>query len=249
MKKRYLFILWLFITFNSFGQRVELGGGLGVSNYRGDFTPIPKLKNTSYSIQGTFKYNLTAYLSLRFNLSYTHLNIQNQETILPISGSENDYFFRSKLFDNQVSLEYYFLNFNVKKPKPPISPYFHTGIGLSAFRTTTPSNESDDIIPVNSSFTLVYGLGLKYRLNDKFNLYAEFSTINSFSDELDNFKTSTFDDDFNKIRQSNFQGKDTYYTFTLGFTYRFISSSCRPFLQGPSPPAYKKRNRKYDRPF
>ena len=233
------YILVLLVVPVALGQRVELGAGLGLANYRGDITPMPNLKNTTFSTYSRFLYSFNKFLNFRFNVSYTKLKITYGNGLLGNARPAVGYFFSSNLLESQFGLEYYFLNFNTKRPKPRVSPYIHLALGLAAFKTKTPENSSELFIPVERAFNLSYGIGLKYRLSEKLNVATEISTRNSFSDQIDHVANEG----------TNPDRKDSYYVWSVGIFYRFPSSSCRPFLNGPSPPQYKKRTNKYDRPF
>lgn len=235
----FFFFSILLLTQSAIAQRIELGAGLGPSNYRGDITPTPNLKNTTFTAYARFIYSLNKFLNFRLNLSYTKLDITYGNGLLSDTRPEAGYFFNSNLFESQLGLEYHFLDFNVKEPNPRISPYIHLALGLLAYKTKTPTNADELFVPIERTYNLGYGIGLKYRLNKKFNITTELATRNSFSDNID----------FVVGEGTNPSRKDTYYVWSFGLSYRFPTSSCRPFLNGPTPVKYRKFNRKYDRPF
>lgn len=181
----------------------------GVSNYQGDLGPSNlrvSLGKTHASVGGFLRYNFNDYLTGRVNLAYATL-----------SGDDARYdrgrnlSFRSSILEFAAIGEFNIMGYQPYALQRPFSPYIFVGIGFTHFNPRTKlDGEWIELQPLGtegqgiegypspySLFTLAIpvGGGLKYAINDKWNIGIEMGVRKVFTDYLDDVSTSYVDPD------------------------------------------------------
>ena len=115
----------------------------------------------------------------------------------------------SHLIDLGLTAEFNFLNYGIgpayKKYKR-ISPYMVAGVGF-VFAICDGHNQA--------SFTIPFGIGVKYKLKERLNLGFEFTMRKEFSDRIDGL-SDLFD-----IKHSFAKNTDWYSFATFTVAYEF----------------------------
>lgn len=164
---RYCFMTVLFFSFltaNSQAwkrERMEVGGGIGVTNFLGDLGGSsseggnygPQDLNFSasrYVVQGTFRYYLRPNMTARASLSYAKLAGDDADSKNP-TRKDRGLKFRAPIFEASAIYEFYFLSERTKGmyrlrgskglKKLKLDGYLFAGIGLFYFN---PKGEAED---------------------------------------------------------------------------------------------------------
>lgn len=190
--------------------RFEAGAALGMSGYLGDVNKSNLFKHPGFGGGFLFRYIMNYRWSLKANL-YT----------ASISGSSTDfndvfpgnvsYKFKSQLYDLGAQMEFNFFNFGIGykyKRLHRIAPYITAGMG--AVMGVCDGNTS-------VAFCLPFGAGVKYKINERLNIGAEFTMRKVFGDKMDNFSL----DDLNGIKSSALKNTDWFSLIMVSVTYEF----------------------------
>ncbi|GHB30436.1 type IX secretion system protein PorG [Mongoliitalea lutea] len=219
-------------------QKYDLGGGLGVAAYSGEI--VRRLDQGRVGLQGTFfgRRNFDNVWSLRGGLSFARISAADSITRLDPAAVYRDAFFKGNIWEASAVMEYHFLDFMHPQAQFRFSPYGFFGLGFTyysgegrsflleqpeRYRTTTP------VIP--------FGLGIKYRLNDRWILAAELGFRATFTDNLDKIEGNLnviprFEPPANGQPQAfgynaaNYSDRDWYYFFGLTISYSLSSVKC-----------------------
>ncbi|MCB9284215.1 MAG: outer membrane beta-barrel protein [Lewinellaceae bacterium] len=197
-------LLLIFFCFSTVqAQFLELGGNLGVSNYRGD------LSNNSVSLylketKGSFglfgAYHFNDLFALRLGAQYAAIAGSDANSPDEIIRSRN-LSFRSLLIEGSLVGELYIPGFQPYNLSKPLSPYIFAGIAGAYFNPKTEfGGETVSLQPLGTegqgmsgfgakysrvAFSIPFGLGVKLAVTDLFNVGVELGLRRSFSDYLD----------------------------------------------------------------
>lgn len=265
MKKLFFIGFWLFSTSFLLAQRHEIGVKFGTSNIVGDIGKtnyiqvIPEsLNKTPLMIGISYKRNFNPYQGVKLALGYhsVYFNDANaKETYRYNRTLSND----NDILEGSLTFEYNFFPINDELRKPMFSPYIFGGISILSFDKPstlyTVSNDGTDYnikaIPEATqrkiSGGIPFGLGLKYKFNYNWAIYAEATFRPTFSDDLDynNVLNSTyrvkyenitdadmpnavqaFNEYIDKNQIGNLNSKDWLNSISLGISYSFGRPPC-----------------------
>ena len=188
--------------------KYEVGPTLGVTGYLGECNNGMLFKHPSVTAGGIFRYNHNSRWAFKANLNYANLRGHSMydETWYPEGAN---YTFSSHLIDAGLTAEFNFLNFGrgpAYKKYKPISPYMVAGVGF-VFAMCGGHNYA--------SFTIPFGIGVKYKFKDKVNLVFEFTMRKEFSDRIDGY-SDLFD-----IKHSFAKNTDWYSFATVTASFEF----------------------------
>ena len=156
--------------------KLELGGGVGIVSYQGDFNGNI-LKNLQPMGTLLAKYRFDPRRALALNVSYGQLkgSSKDAKTYFPLTTT---YDFNSKVVDAGLRLEYNFwpygTGFEYRGAKR-LTPYMAFGVGM------TIAKADKTVVGAN----LPIGVGVKYKIADRLNLAAEWAMHITTSDRLD----------------------------------------------------------------
>jgi opacity protein-like surface antigen len=199
-------------------QKIELGGGLGVFNYKGDISPSFKFRFFKPGGSLFFRYNPNQALSLRAELAAGLIGAADEYSKDPFQQARN-LSFRTRITEASAVAEYNFLDYAEKRFAVNWTPYVFGGLGVSKFKP--------DVVTDNyktTSLVLPYGVGIKYQIRRPWNIGLEYGTRKTFSDYYDNLggdPKSTV-----KLEQGDPSRKDTYYYIRLSISYTFYRIVC-----------------------
>lgn len=194
--------------------RMEIGGGVGMMNYLGDFNRNP-LKGFQPMGGAVLKYKMNPRMAWSAGLNYGQLkgSTTNVDTWYPeLADSPLD--FTTKVVDFSVRYEYNFWPFGTGREyygAQPLTPFMALGAGL----TFADGNESA------TAFQVPIGVGVKYKLKQRLNLTAEWMMHITGSDKLDGMI-----DPYGIKSTGLFKNTDCYTTFQVSLTYEFMER-CR----------------------
>ena len=212
MMKRTLFIaLFTMLTVTAAvaqQYKYEVGPSLGMTGYLGEANNGNLFKHPSFTLGGIFRYNHNSRWAFKANLNYANIrgNSKDDENQYP---DGIDYDFNSSLIDVGFTAEFNFLNFGrgpMYKKLKPISPYMVAGVGF-VFAICDGHNQA--------SFTIPFGIGVKYKHKEKLNMSFEFTMRKEFSDRIDGLS------DLYGIKHSFAKNTDWYSFAQFTVSYEF----------------------------
>lgn len=211
MKRTLLIaLLTLFTVTTAVAQqyKYEVGPSLGMTGYLGDANNGNLFKHPSFTVGGIFRYNHNSRWAFKANLNYANIrgNSKDDENQYP---DGIDYDFNSSLIDLGLTAEFNFLNFGrgpLYKKLKPISPYMVAGVGF-VFAVCDGHNQA--------SFTVPFGIGVKYKHKERLNLSFEFTMRKEFSDRIDGLS------DLFGIKHSFAKNTDWYSFAQFTVSYEF----------------------------
>ena len=211
MKRTLLIaLLTLFTVTSAVAQqyKYEVGPSLGMTGYLGDANNGNLFKHPSFTVGGIFRYNHNSRWAFKANLNYANIrgNSKDDENQYP---DGIDYDFNSSLIDLGLTAEFNFLNFGrgpLYKKLKPISPYMVAGVGF-VFAVCDGHNQA--------SFTVPFGIGVKYKHKDRLNMSFEFTMRKEFSDRIDGLS------DLFGIKHSFAKNTDWYSFAQFTVSYEF----------------------------
>lgn len=190
--------------------KFDIGASLGMSGYIGDANSSNIFKKPGFDAEASFRYLPDTRWAIRGVFSTFSLNgsTEGMKNILP---GEAVYTFSSQVYELSARAEFNFLPYGIGetyKRLKRISPYLTLGIGgaISASGGNTAA-----------AFTIPMGFGVKFKLNPRMNLNAEFTMTKAFSDHIDGKELS----DLNQIKSAFYKNTDWYSRITVGFSYEF----------------------------
>ena len=192
--------------------RLEIGGGIGVVSYQGDFNGNI-LKNLQPMATVLAKYRFDPRRALALNVSYGQLkgSSKDAKTYFPLPAT---YDFTSKVVDAGLRLEYNFwpygTGFEYRGAKR-LTPYIAIGLGITvanADKTTVGAN-----MPI--------GVGVKYKMADRLNLSAEWAMHITTNDRLDGIE-----DPYGIQSSGLFKNTDCYSHLRVSLSYD-LWAKCR----------------------
>jgi opacity protein-like surface antigen len=201
-----------------FAQKIEIGAGLGGFNYKGDISPSVRARFFKPAGSLFFRYNPSQALSLRAEFAGGIIGAADKNSKDPFQQTRN-LSFTTRIIEGSAVAEYNFLNFQERRFAVNWSPYVFGGIGYSKFNPNVQTSAYK-----TSSFTLPYGVGIKYQIRRPWNIGIEYGARKTFTDYLDNLggePTST-----DKLQQGDPSLKDNYYYLRLSVSYTFYKIVC-----------------------
>lgn len=214
--------LALSITDSANAQGLEIGGGLGIANVTGDVSRTFEFGEAGFAGQLFVRYNFSNVVSARATGMVGFIRGADNPNPNDPFADLRDAEFQRTVLESSAVIEYNFLDYKERNSLINWSPYFFAGFGLSAYTAKAKDSDYSRIQPV-----IPFGLGVKYRLTEQWNLEFEFGARTTFFDHLD--KVSDVDNP-NKLRPTygNELDNDWYYFTGISVSYTFFSIPC-PF--------------------
>ena len=217
--KNSFFFFCILLSINSIAQKIEIGGGLGAMNYKGDISP--DFHPTFAQLGGhiLLRYNLKKDITFRFgaNLGSIYANDNDvNDSFNKLRGQT----FKTSIREVSLITEYNFFSYQYSRMHKDWSPYVFGGVAFMSFtpRDTPVSDykQAGVVIP--------FGIGVKYNLSGPWDLNVEFGTRKTFTDYLDNLGGDN--PALSRNVQNDYSRGDMYYYTSLGVTYKFIRVIC-----------------------
>lgn len=192
--------------------RAELGGGIGVVAYEGDFNGnLFKNMQPMMTLIGRYKFN--PRMAIAMNVSYGKIKGSSKDvkTYYPTLVKEE---FNHGLLDAGFKYEYNFWPFGTGKEyrgAKRLTPYIGIGVGVTFVKP-----EKTEV-----AMNLPIGAGVKYKVADRMNLALEWVMHITTSDMLDGVK-----DPYGIQSSGLFKNTDCYSHLQLSLTYD-IWAKCR----------------------
>jgi len=205
MRNILIFII-LFIPVLASAQ-MEVGLMAGASNYQGDLAPEStgaSFGQTHAAFGGFFRYNITNHITARLNVFYGTLSGDDAKAESNWR-KERNLSFRTRVLEAGLTCEYNILGYQPYNYEKVFSPYIFAGI--TGFRYNPEAyydNRWIELQPLGTegqglpdrpeqysrvSFAIPFGFGVKYAINDKWNVGLEAGFRKTFTDYLDDVST------------------------------------------------------------
>ena len=187
--------------------RLEVGGGVGVVTYLGDFNSgLFKEMQPMGSLLAKYRFDPRRAMAL--NISYGQLkgSSKNEKTYYP---EHQDYQFKTSLVDVGLRYEYNFWPFGTDleyRGAKRLTPYIFIGLGA----TVAKPDSIKTVLAVN----VPLGGGVKYKIADRLNMGIEWAIHFSSSDKLDGVE-----DPYGIKSSGVFKNTDCYSQLRLSLTY------------------------------
>lgn len=195
--------------------RMEIGGGLGMLTYEGDFNGSI-LKFGQPMGAAVIRRNINPYHGFRLHLGVGKLkgSSKDAETYYP-GMKETPYEFSNLMGDLSATYEYNFWPYGTGRDyrgAKRLTPFIAIGLGATFAKT-----DDENVFTAN----LPIGAGVKYKLADRLNLGVEWNIHFSLSDKLDGRADPYL------IKSSGlFKNTDCYSALEVTLTYSFMAK-CR----------------------
>lgn len=185
--------------------RAELGGGIGLVTYEGDFNGnLFKNVQPMFTLLGRYKFNPRMALAMNISIGKIKGSSRNAKTYYPLT---EDIDFSHGLVDVGFRYEYNFWPYGTGKEyrgAQRLTPY--TFIGLGATFVKPEKTEVALNFPI--------GAGVKYKVGERVNLALEWAMHFTGSDMLDGVK-----DPYGIKSSGLFKNTDCYSHLRLSLTY------------------------------
>ena len=190
--------------------KFDFGGSVGLSGYIGEANASNPFSSAGFTADLAARYIIDTRWALRGALTYASLSgsTEGMANVLP---GNTVYSFSSSVFDLSVRGEVNFFSFGIGetyKRLRRISPYLAVGVGLSL----ASCDGNTAIAP-----SLPMAFGVRYKLKERLNIYAEFSMTKIFSDKVDGNQLL----DLNGIKTNFVKNTDWVSRIAVGVTYEF----------------------------
>lgn len=156
---------------------MEVGVAPGGSFYMGDANQNELFKDVRPSMNFLYRYNLNGRFSLKGLVGMSGIagSTQGQVFNFPTGVQLN---FDRKVADASVQLEWNFYQFGMPSyilGSSSVTPYVCAGIGMLGVKAST----------VKASAFIPMGLGLKWKVAERYNVGCEWTFRKTYTDELD----------------------------------------------------------------
>jgi Domain of unknown function (DUF6089) len=246
MKKALLCIL-VCTYYSIHAQRIELGGGLGPTFYKGDIQPTFRPLNPRAAANIFARYNHNRVFSFKVNGMAGYVGGDDAKSGNKLNVAR-DFSFLQTVGEYNAQAEYNFLNFRTGNGRYESNwtPYLFGGFGqyisLSRNFNSPGSTPQASQKPTGGKSALFYGIGYKKILNGRWNYGVEFGTRVPTRSK---FKDTTFDgfgydeagnpqsNYFISTISPNFEypntpQQDKYFYVSFSVSYLFYKVYCPP---------------------
>ena len=231
MGKKPIIFTFFILAFHAQAQIIqnnEVGGGVGVFTYSGDLVRNFNLLYSKPAFTVFYRRNVNKIVSFRAGLTFGKIGARDDREPIDVFAEQRDESFNLNMFEFSGVYEYHFLDWRDSKRRIRFTPYLFAGVGLFVFS----GNKTKPVEYSNAQFSVPFGGGVKYVLNPKWYLSAEFGVRKTFFDYLDNI--SGTDPSYKTYKQGNAFDNDNY--FFVGITLS------RTFYEIPCPVSPYKRS-------
>lgn len=217
--KKTLLLLSVLFPLVVLGQQSEVGFGIGAFNYTGDLSHNYNVLNSKPAATLFYRANLSKVISFRAGFTGGKVGANDKRQNENFADQRNASF-NVFLLEASTIFEYHFLNWRDDRHMLRFTPYLFGGLGL--FGISGAQNKPEQYSNVQGM--IPFGAGIKYIVNPKWYVAAEFGARKTFFDYLDN--TSVGDQRFKNYQYGNPNNNDMYYFFGISVTRTFYDIPC-----------------------
>ncbi len=212
--------LWGAFCFDVQAQRINIGGGVGGFNYKGDMSPTFNPRNYLPGGHLLFRYNASPAVSFKLAGTLGIAGAKDSRSSDPFIQNRNQSF-RTNVLEWSAITEYNFLNYSQKRKANNWTPYLFGGVSYYNF---SPQPQTSDY--KTAQLNIPYGVGVKWEFRRPWSIEVEFGTRKLFTDYFDdlgdNIPLSQ------RTRLGNPALRDQYYYTSITLSYTFYTIFCPP---------------------
>ena len=259
MPKFVLFIFLVFISYSLQAQTYEFGAGAGAAGYMGDLNISNPLKVSGPEASLFFKYNFDGYWGARLNFTLGQISGADS-TSSSTQQRQRNLSFTTNLSEVSLVGEFNFFKYIPEIGKNRFTPYVYFGVAIAGYNPTTIyqgtkyslrdlETEGEKKPYPSSTFSIPYGVGVRYNILGRLTLGAEIGYRNSNTDYLDD--VSGYYPDKNKLsspvsvalsdrsgektgvyvgspgtQRGDLAPRDTYFFTQITISYTIITRKC-----------------------
>ena len=190
--------------------RFDIGAGLGMTGYLGDANTANLWSEPGWDFEALFRYIANPRWAFKTNFYAGNLRGDSSKMTNVFPGGET-FSFSTTFYELGEMVEFNFFNYGMgetyRKLKR-ISPYIAAGIEMTVWSIDGKTG---------AAFNIPLGVGLKYKLSQRWNIGFEFLMKKTFSDRLDGEQLK----DPYGIKSSFMKNTDWYSTMSLTISYEF----------------------------
>ncbi|MGC9150352.1 MAG: DUF6089 family protein [Microbacter sp.] len=189
-----------------FEHTIEIGPTIGSSFYLGEANQT-LFKNSQFAFGGVIRYPLNTRFALSLEALTGSFYGQFKDANLKTCEFKNSFFFTSAHVEfNFFSYDQY----NLALESSTINPYILGGLGIVSYQSSgTP--------------VLTGGLGIKFKLNKRWDLNCQWTLNKAFADNLEGAPQLNNPYELNK---SSFLNNDYFSVFSVSITFAFYTQRC-----------------------
>lgn len=211
----------ILISHTSIGQRIELGAGVGMVNYKGDLSPEINLKEPHLGGHVFLRHNPGKAVSLTYSFMLGRFASADKNSQDAFAQRRN-FSFSTQLVEASAIAEYNFLDYRDEQTRTKFTPYLFGGLALFRFEPEQNYRPTYDLYQIG----LPFGVGFKYVLGGSWNLGVAFGARKTFTDYLDDLGGL---DTNNRLLNGNPNTKDMYFYTAVSVSYTFYKVRCPEF--------------------
>lgn len=190
--------------------RFDIGAGVGMTGYLGDANTANLWGNPGWDFEALFRYIANPRWAFKTNFYAGSLRGDSSQMTNMFPGGET-YKFSTTFYELGEMVEFNFFSYGMgetyRKLKR-ISPYIAAGIGMTLWSVDGKTG---------AAFNIPLGVGVKYKLSERWNIGFEFLMKKTFSDKLDG---EALRDPYG-IKSSFMKNTDWYSTMSITISYEF----------------------------
>lgn len=190
--------------------RFDAGGGIGMTGYLGDANMSNLWSHPGFDAMLLFRYMKNPRIPFKtgFYVGTLSGNTEDMTDVLPDAAQ---FKFSTTFFELSEMFEFNFLNYGIGERYRNLkrfSPYITAGVGATLWTSGG---------YLGAAFTLPFGIGAKFKINQRLNLGLEFLMKKTFADRLDGKELS----DPHLIKSGFAKNTDWYSTLSVTLSYEF----------------------------
>lgn len=218
--RKWCVIILIFDTLTIFAQQINVGGGVGAFNYKGDIATQFKIQNYRPGAHAFFRYNVSPAVSLRTGIALGSVGAKDQNSSDPFQRVRN-LSFQSSVTELNFTAEYNFLNYLNKPRAINWTPYLFAGGAFYRFQPKVKTGAYS-----LNQIAIPFGVGVKWEIKRPWSIEFEFGTRKLFTDDLDDLGNDT--PLVQKFQLGDPSTKDMYYYTSFTLSYTFYKIVCPP---------------------
>lgn len=194
--------------------KLEIGASGGLSYYIGDANQ-QLFSNMNVSYGGFLRYLVNQRIAFRAELNSTNIS----GNYLELNASKP---FSNGVLSADLCAEFNFFDLEqnpYKRLSKIFSPYIFAGGGVMSYLADMTNNSSRKI-----SASIPFGVGMKVKLGNRWNLNLQWSNTLLLSDNLEGILLL---DNPNKLNGTNIFNNDLLSTLTVGISFDFWKKQCK----------------------
>ena len=181
-------LMSMMMTQEAKSQIMEIGATAGLSYYVGDINPACHFSQSEFAWGASVRYYQSPRWAFRFQ--YSNLNLSSSDAKSSYRP-ERGLAFSDKVNDFAILAEFNFFNYWTGSKRNFISPYIFAGVSLFTFDPIHPDGTHlHDVMTEGVDYSLMswsvpFGIGVKYSLFKRVGLTLEWRLHKTFTDYID----------------------------------------------------------------